>query len=102
MTRQQKLFFFLIFFQCTLSISDVCFGQTPFTEGYYVVNGDTLHGFVEERESYLKDDVQFKKDLSGEPQTIKPRFCSRTIQSDLVAGLYFGHLRIIHHTIAFF
>jgi hypothetical protein len=49
----------------------VCFGQTPFTEGYYVVNGDTLHGFVEERESYLKDDVQFKKDLSGEPKTIK-------------------------------
>ena len=33
---------------------------------------------------------------------IQPRFCSRTIQSDLVAGLFFGHLRIIHHTIAFF
>ncbi len=33
---------------------------------------------------------------------VKPRFCSRTIQSDLLADLYFGHFRIIHRTIAFF
>jgi hypothetical protein len=42
------------------------------------------------------------QDEASYVRQIKPRFCSRTIQSDLVAGLFFGHLRIIHHTIAFF
>jgi hypothetical protein len=61
------------------------FPEEPFYNGKVSVKG-----YVLPHKSKITED-QFK-----------PRFCSRTIQSDLVAGLFFGHLRIIHHTIAFF
>jgi hypothetical protein len=50
---------------------------------------------------YIVSEIDWAVD-KAERFVIEPRFCSRTIQSDLVADLYFGHLRIIHHTIAFF
>lgn len=48
--KKYLLFIFLV------SSSLVSFSQVSFIKGYYLVNSDTVRGYVEERESYLKDD----------------------------------------------
>jgi hypothetical protein len=68
MARATKFYFLIVLI--SLAFHNI-YCQTPFTKGYYVVNGDTLQGYVEERESYLSEIVQFKKELNSEPSSVK-------------------------------
>ncbi len=56
---------FCLLILLTLVVSKAS-GQVSFTEGYYIINSDTLSGFVEERESYLNDKLKFRKKMDGE------------------------------------
>jgi DNA-binding NarL/FixJ family response regulator len=71
-------------------------------EGYVSKNSNSAN-LISAVTKVLAGELSYPRELHEKMlQLIQPRFCSRTIQSDLVADLYFGHLRIIHHTIAFF
>jgi hypothetical protein len=58
------------------------FGQTPFSRGYYVLNGDTLRGYVEERESYFKSALKFKQEVDSEPKSYEVGKISSIYLSD--------------------
>jgi hypothetical protein len=68
MTISSKFFLFILLL--TFASRPTCC-QTAFTKGYYIVNGDTLQGYVEEKESYLNESIQFKKELADQPIAVK-------------------------------